>query len=53
MGFGRFSLDTGAFLIILNQTNGCSVRVTKRRSSYWCYEVNMAVHRTLVRSLIS
>ena len=36
MGFGRVSLDTGAFLIILNQNNGCSERVTKSRSSYCC-----------------
>ena len=54
MGFGWVSLDTGAFLIILNQTNGCSERVTKRRSSYCCFEFHMAVQTTQVdRSLIS
>ena len=52
MGFGRFSLDTKAFLIILNQTNGCSERVTKTKSS--CYELQMALQITQVeRSLIS
>ena len=53
MGFGLISLDTGEFVIILNQTNGSSERLTKRRSSYCCYEVHMAVQTKRVEKVFA